>query len=175
MNIFSIFMFLDKNLNFCQDFLPNFDFFCKFVKKYKLQFIYVLMSFLFVSSYVSICILLKFMYSKFQLSNSKIWLSYEYLNMPHLLVNTLYIEYKLNVHWIHIEILQNMVQYIFNIYILNTYNESIFKNVSFWYSTWNTFNPFNTWNTLNILNTFNTWNTFKQTCLLMRRAEVNTK
>ena len=83
-------MFLDKNLNFCQDFLPNFDFFCKFVKKYKLQFIYVLMSFLFVSSYVSICILLKFMYSKFQLSNSKIWLIYEYSNMPHLLVNTLY-------------------------------------------------------------------------------------
>ena len=91
MNIFSILMFLHKNLNFHQDFLPNFGFFCKFVKKYKLQFIYVLMSFLFVSSYVSICILLKFMYSKFQLSNSKIWLSYEYSNMPHLLVNTLYI------------------------------------------------------------------------------------
>ena len=90
MNIFSILMFLHKNLIFHQDFLLNFGFFCKFVKKYKLQFIYVLMSFLFVSSYVSICILLKFMYSKFQLSNSKIWLSYEYSNMPHLLVNTLY-------------------------------------------------------------------------------------
>ena len=35
----------------------------------------------------------------------------------------MYIEYILNVHWIHIEILQNMVQYIFDIYILilNTY------------------------------------------------------
>ena len=61
-------MFLDKNLNFCQDFLPNFDFFCKFVKKYKLQFIYVLMSFLFVSSYVSICILLKFVVTLFEKS-----------------------------------------------------------------------------------------------------------
>ena len=30
-----------------------------------------------------------------------------------------YIECILNVHWIHIGILQNMVQYIFNIYILN--------------------------------------------------------
>ena len=41
--------------------------------------------------YVSNCIVFKFMYSKFQLSYSIKWLSYEHSNMPHLLVNTLYI------------------------------------------------------------------------------------
>ena len=58
----------------------------------------------FVSSYVSICILLKFIYSKFQLSNSIKWQSYWYINLGHLLTNTLYFEWCLNKNQIFLEL-----------------------------------------------------------------------
>ena len=74
-----------------------------------------------------------------------------------LIIECMHIKCRYTDYWIHIEMLLNMVLYIFNIYILNTYIESIYKNVSFWYTIIliivKHVHTLNTLNTLNISNT----------------------
>ena len=78
---------------FFQNLVPYFGFFLKFSKKDNFLFTDTLLTLRFVPSDISNCILLKFMYAKFQVSSSKKQGSYWYLNMGHLLKITLYLWY----------------------------------------------------------------------------------
>ena len=90
----SFYTFLHQKSDFWKKFGLNIDIFLKFAKNETYNFIWVLTVFSNVSPHVSICILLKFMSSKFQVSNTIKWLSYWNLNLGHVLTNTLYESYS---------------------------------------------------------------------------------
>ena len=83
-------LFTKKN-NFFTKFSSNFELSIKFTQIKKVRFIDVIIPLRSVSTNVSNCIVLNFMYTKFQVSSSKKWQSYWYSNMVHLLLITLYI------------------------------------------------------------------------------------
>jgi len=82
-------LFTKKN-NFFTKFSSNFELSIKFTQIKKVRFIDVIIPLRSVSTNVSNCIVLNFMYTKFQVSSSKKWQSYWYSNMVHLLLITLY-------------------------------------------------------------------------------------
>ena len=81
--------FYPKNL-FLSKFSSNFELFFRFTQITKVRFIDVIIPLRSISTNVSNCIVLNFMYTKFQVSSSKKWQSYWYSNMVHLLLITLY-------------------------------------------------------------------------------------
>ena len=83
-------LFTKKN-NFFTKFSSNFELSIKFTQIKKVRFIDVIIPLRSISTNVSNCIVLNFMYAKFQVSSSKKWQSYWYSNMVHLLLITLYI------------------------------------------------------------------------------------
>ena len=84
-------LFTKKN-NFFTKFSSNFELSIKFTQIKKVRFIDVIIPLRSVSTNVSNCIVLNFMYTKFQVSSSKKWQSYWYSNMVHLLLITLYLQ-----------------------------------------------------------------------------------
>ena len=84
--------FYPKNL-FLSKFSSNFELFFRFTQITKVRFIDVIIPLRSISTNVSNCIVLNFMYTKFQVSSSKKWQSYWYSNMVHLLLITLYIKH----------------------------------------------------------------------------------
>ena len=86
-------LFTKKN-NFFTKFSSNFELSIKFTQIKKVRFIDVIIPLRSVSTNVSNCIVLNFMYTKFQVSSSKKWQSYWYSNMVHLLLITLYISMR---------------------------------------------------------------------------------
>ena len=84
-------LFTKKN-NFFTKFSSNFELSIKFTQIKKVRFIDVIIPLRSVSTNVSNCIVLNFMYTKFQVSSSKKWQSYWYSNMVHLLLITLYLK-----------------------------------------------------------------------------------
>ena len=94
-------LFTKKN-NFFTKFSSNFELSIKFTQIKKVRFIDVIIPLRSVSTNVSNCIVLNFMYTKFQVSSSKKWQSYWYSNMVHLLLITLYLGF--NIHSILIAI-----------------------------------------------------------------------
>ena len=91
-------LFTKKN-NFFTKFSSNFELSIKFTQIKKVRFIDVIIPLRSVSTNVSNCIVLNFMYTKFQVSSSKKWQSYWYSNMVHLLLITLYISWYLLSIW----------------------------------------------------------------------------
>ena len=87
-------LFTKKN-NFFTKFSSNFELSIKFTQIKKVRFIDVIIPLRSVSTNVSNCIVLNFMYTKFQVSSSKKWQSYWYSNMVHLLLITLYLSYAI--------------------------------------------------------------------------------
>ena len=82
--------FYPKNL-FLSKFSSDFELFFRFTQITKVRFIDVIIPLRSISTNVSNCIVLNFMYTKFQVSSSKKWQSYWYSNMVHLLLITLYL------------------------------------------------------------------------------------
>ena len=83
-NIIKIWTFQPQKTIFCKNFASNFGFFLNFTQKTISILHIIMMHFGSVSSDVSNCIVLRFIYETFQVSSSKKLWSYQYLNLQKL-------------------------------------------------------------------------------------------